>query len=72
MSPRWGSTRLTDRQSQCDFHFDFEPSSCRSTEEHKKSAVEREWKFSQLSVEDSHGKLVVEEELDVGLWRPNL
>jgi hypothetical protein len=29
----------------------------------------REWELSQLSVGDSHGKLVVEEELEVSLWR---
>jgi hypothetical protein len=29
----------------------------------------REWELSQLLVEDNHGKLVVEEELEVSLWR---
>jgi hypothetical protein len=29
----------------------------------------QEWELSQLSVEDSHKKLVVEEELEVSLWR---
>jgi hypothetical protein len=38
---------LTDRQSQCDFDFE----------------------FSQFSVGDSHGKFIVEEELEVDLWR---
>jgi hypothetical protein len=40
---------------------------CSSTEEYKKSVVEQEWEFSQLSV-DGHGKLVVGEELEVSLW----
>jgi hypothetical protein len=44
-----------------------EASSCRSTEEHKESVVEQEGEFSQLSVGDSHGKLVVEKELEVSL-----
>jgi hypothetical protein len=29
---------------------------------------EWEWELSQLSVGDNHGKLVVEEELEVSLW----
>jgi hypothetical protein len=28
-----------------------------------------EWELSQFSVEDNHGKLVVEGELEVSLWR---
>jgi hypothetical protein len=39
-----------------------EASSCSSTEEYKKSVVEREWEFSQLSIGDGQGKFVVEEE----------
>jgi hypothetical protein len=46
-----------------------EASSCRSTEEYKKSVVEREWEFSQLSMGDSHGKLIAQQELEVSLWR---
>jgi hypothetical protein len=42
---------LTDRQSQCDFDFDF---------------------TGQSSVGDSHEKFVVEEELEVGMWRLNM
>jgi hypothetical protein len=29
----------------------------------------QDWELSQLSAGDSHGKLVVEEELEFNLWR---
>jgi hypothetical protein len=59
----WGPCRGIVRQSNS------EASSCRSTEEYKKSLVEREWEFSQLSVAYSHEKLVAEEKLEVSLWK---
>jgi hypothetical protein len=47
---------LTDRQSQCNFDSDFDKNNNgRSTRTSKQ--------------EDRHGKLLVEEELEVGLWR---
>jgi ferredoxin len=52
----WGPCRGIIRESNS------EAGSCRSTEEHKKSVVEWEWEFSQLSVGNNHGKLIVEEE----------
>jgi hypothetical protein len=44
---------LTDHQSQCDFEFDFEASSCRSTDGYKEYTRVREW--VQLSVNDRNG-----------------
>jgi hypothetical protein len=61
---------LADRQSQCDFNFELV--GCRSTEESKeyKEYDNKNWRSTtELSVGDSPGKLVAEEELEVGLWK---